>query len=596
MRPARAGFAASVVAVLVSAACSGESESDESGTCAPGDTRACVGPGACQGGQTCDKDGAWSGCDCGGGSGGGSGGSAGGGAGGGGGTGGASGGSGGASGSGAVGGSGGSGGGVSSVPATCAEADLQKSSYGCEFWPTVTPTTVWSIFDFAVVVANPHTTSADVTVTRAGTTLNEKLAGKTSKTLYLPWVSGLKGPDSNACGLALDSGDSLRVDGGAYKLTSSLPVSVTQFSPIEYKNAGGPPGKDWTSCPGLSCGSGPLECYAYSADASMLLPTSALGTSYRAVGPKGWSTVNLNLNIGPTLTVTATSGNTKLAVALAFGAELKSGGGISAQPGGGTFELYLNESDVVVLQGASKADLSGTLLVADKPIQVISGVSCVQVPEGTQACDHLEDTLLPTVALGKKHVVPVPIGPKGVPASHVVKLVGHVDGTNLTYSGTQPPKAPSTLSAGQLADLGLVTGDFAVEADQPIAVVSMLPGAAILDPTSPATTQLGDPALRHVVAVSQFRSQYSVSLAPGYPASHFELIVPTGVTVSLDGIPVTGTPKPVGTSGFGVLTIPLNETELVFHALTASQPFGVQVVGYGQFTAYAHPGGLHAQP
>ena len=33
--------------------------------CVPGDTRTCVGPGACHGGQTCGNDAHWSSCDCG---------------------------------------------------------------------------------------------------------------------------------------------------------------------------------------------------------------------------------------------------------------------------------------------------------------------------------------------------------------------------------------------------------------------------------------------------------------------------------------------------------------------------------------------------
>ncbi|MBK7583411.1 MAG: IgGFc-binding protein [Myxococcales bacterium] len=591
MRIGGVSLASALVAMGAAAACGSESGGGGKGGCPQGETRACVGPGACQGGQTCGKDGSWGACDCGGGSGGGG---AGGGP------------SGGAAGSGSAGGAGGSGGGVggtaggggtgggvpiSGVPSTCAEAGLQKSTYGCEFWPTVTPTSVWSIFDFAIVVVNPHTASVDVTVTRAGTTVNEKLAGKTSKIIFLPWVSGLKGDDSNCNGSAVPSGGTVRVDGGAYRVTSSLPVGVTQFSPIEYKDQGGPPGKSWAACPGLSCSMG---CFAYTADSSVLLPTSALGTSYRAVGPLGWSTVGLD--IGPTLTVTAASDNTKLSVTLSFSATLKGGGGISAQPAGGTFELYLNKSDVVVLQGQSTADLSGTLISADKPVQVISGASCVQVPQGTQACDHLEDALPPAHALGKSYVVPVPQGPKGAPVSHVVKIVGHVDGTNLTYSGTKPAKAPSSLAAGQLADLGLVAADFSVVADQPIAVMSFIPGGALLDPLTPAPNQVGDPALRQVVSVSQFRTQYSVSAAPDYPSSHFELVVPSGATVTLDGNPVTGTPKAIGTSGFGVLTIPADATGLVFHTLTGDKPFGLQLVGYGQYTAYAHPGGFDAKP
>src|SRR6266542_2790724 len=39
-------------------------------------------------------------------------------------------------------------------PATCAEAAAVRSYVGCEFWPTVTYNPVWSVFDFAAVVAN----------------------------------------------------------------------------------------------------------------------------------------------------------------------------------------------------------------------------------------------------------------------------------------------------------------------------------------------------------------------------------------------------------------------------------------------------------
>ena len=35
------------------------------GDCAPGNTRACVGPGQCAGGQLCGADGRWAACDCG---------------------------------------------------------------------------------------------------------------------------------------------------------------------------------------------------------------------------------------------------------------------------------------------------------------------------------------------------------------------------------------------------------------------------------------------------------------------------------------------------------------------------------------------------
>jgi hypothetical protein len=44
---------------------SGAAGSTQSTDCAAGDTRQCVGPGACRGGQTCGTDAHWSQCDCG---------------------------------------------------------------------------------------------------------------------------------------------------------------------------------------------------------------------------------------------------------------------------------------------------------------------------------------------------------------------------------------------------------------------------------------------------------------------------------------------------------------------------------------------------
>src|SRR5262245_23532676 len=44
--------------------------------------------------------------------------------------------------------------GLGGDPKTCAHAAVAKTYIGCDFWPTVTLNAVWSIFDFAVVVAN----------------------------------------------------------------------------------------------------------------------------------------------------------------------------------------------------------------------------------------------------------------------------------------------------------------------------------------------------------------------------------------------------------------------------------------------------------
>ena len=43
---------------------------------------------------------------------------------------------------------------IAGDPSTCAEAAQAHTYVGCDYWPTVVANQVWSIFDFAVVVAN----------------------------------------------------------------------------------------------------------------------------------------------------------------------------------------------------------------------------------------------------------------------------------------------------------------------------------------------------------------------------------------------------------------------------------------------------------
>src|SRR5689334_778763 len=73
-------------------------------------------------------------------------------------------------------------------PKTCAEAAMNKSYIGCDYWPTVTANAVWNIFDFAVVVSNPGTAAADVTVTGNGQTKMVTVAPGGLQKIYLPWV------------------------------------------------------------------------------------------------------------------------------------------------------------------------------------------------------------------------------------------------------------------------------------------------------------------------------------------------------------------------------------------------------------------------
>jgi hypothetical protein len=503
-------------------------------------------------------------------------------------------------------------------PTTCAEAAQSHSYVGCEFWPTVTVNSVWSIFDFAAVVANAGATPANVTVTGyGGVHQTATVAPNQLAAIYLPWVPALKGPDADECSSAPLPAGSVLQRGGAYHLVSTAPVTVYQFNALEYAGMGGAPGKDWSQCPGTvkACAANfdnPEGCYSFTNDASLLLPATALTGNVRVLGhPTEFGAVAFT-------SITATTDNTTVTVKVASTGTVLSaaGGGIPMTPGGGTLTLAMNAGDVAQLIAPAQtsaqpaSDLGGSLVHADHPVQVTTGSSCIEVPDDAPACDHIEETNFPAETLGKDYFVVQPTGPNRDVVGHQVHIYGNFDNTHLTYLPAAPPNCPSTINAGQVVECGVTISmcpnglqndypcpgyvaleDFEVKGDQPFAVSTFSLGGTIVDPNNMTISREGDPDQSIPTAVDQFRTKY-VFLAPNDYSENFAVVIaPTGASVSIDGTPVTAAPTAVGSTGYGVLRVQLGMGNGGAHVLTATSPVGLQVMGYGEYTSYTYPGG-----
>ncbi len=469
---------------------------------------------------------------------------------------------------------------------TCAGAAEAKSYVGCDYWPTVVANNVWSIFDYAVVVANAGTTPASITITGpAAFTKTDTIQPGQIEKFYLPWVVNLKGPDFNAETSAVPMTASVVEHGGAYHVVSSVPVTVYQFNALEYGPQGGPPGKDWTSCPGTASGVG---CFSYSNDASLLLPSTAMTGNYRVMGQTGLSIPGFGPVMGPYFAITVTQAGTDVTVKTSASSVVLAGGGVPAQSGTGQFMLSgLNAGDVVEVVGGlgDTVDFSGSLVIATHPVQVISGVPCMEQPEGVQACDHVEESVFPAETLGQHYVVTVPTSPLGNVVGHLVRFYGNVDGTTLTYLPSRPGSCPATLSAGQVVDCGQVSTDFEVTGNNAFGVGSFMLGGTLVDPNGGE----GDPSQSFSVAVEQYRPSY-IFLAPNdYDFSFVDIVGPPSVSVTIDGVAVTG--FTVIDANFSVARHALTAGNAGAHTLNATAPVGIQVMGYGLYTSYQYPGG-----
>jgi hypothetical protein len=240
----------------------------------------------------------------------------------------------------------------------------------------------------------------------------------------------------------------------------------------------------------------------------------------------------------------------------------------------------------------------------------------MNVPDSAMACDHIEESNFPAETLGQDYFVAQPVGPHGDVVGHQVRIYGNFDGTHLTYSPSTPPNCPATINAGEVVECGspvstchdssnqpvapcgagnVVTQDFEVKGDHSFAVGTFSQGAELVDPNTMPPDQQGDPDESLTTAVKQYRTKY-VFLAPTDYEENFAVIVaPDGTTVSIDGAPVAGgaAPTPIGSTGFGVLRVKLGAGNAGAHLLTASNPVGLEVVGYGAYTSYTYPGGLN---
>ena len=506
-----------------------------------------------------------------------------------------------------------SGGGTSiDNPVTCADATANASYVGCDFWPTVVYNPVYEVFDFAAVVANAGTTPAMVTVSRMGMMKTVTVQPGSLEAVTLPWVKELKGNAFNAMTQGSRPTTSVRADGGAYHLVSTVPVTVWQFNPLQYKKDAATLASEMRTCDFAPNGSNSdgTNCESVSADATLLIPSTALTGHYRVTSksalPIGAADGTGVSDSAGGFAITGTKETTHVKIQLSD--DLAGGTGIMAAKKGDIVEYDINPGDVLEFLSmpapyadVPHSDLSGSIITADKAVQVIGFNPLTTVPSlavpvpGSCCADHLEETVLPAEVLGKHYVVASPSTHTGKNSGHYARFMGQFDGTVLTYTPTAPAGAPTTLSAGQLVEIDVTVG-FEVTATQPFAITSIMKSGTVQNgcSTNPAPDcYIGDSSMSDEVAVEQFRQEY-IFLAPeDFAFNWADVVVPTGATVSLDGGPLGGTSEVI-TPGYSVIRVPLmNGANKGAHKLSSDQPVGLQVMGYGHATSYYYPGGLN---
>lgn len=371
---------------------------------------------------------------------------------------------------------------------------------------------------------------------------------------------------------------------------------------------------------------GPYCCnYSFTNDASLLFPTTTLGTEYLYLGVPGWNyddpgDPDASSRIPAAMTIIATRPETELTITLPPGVEVQSdsAGRVSIQ--GQTVRATLGKGEVLDLMTAFQRggpptpgpDMSGARISSTHPVAAFSGHVCTYVPEDTGACDHLQEQLFPTDTWGNDFaLVPTKRRATNPNAREVVywKVLAKDDGTRIDLSvpfsqlSALPPgfrgvpdcrdhldgDAAIRLDAGQFCEFG-TPGALSMRSSGPLMVMGIISGEGTTGNGLPGA-HAGDPAIFLVPPTRQYRDAYSFLAPTTYFFDHVTIVTTPGATIELDGSPVD-----MGRAE----TIPGSDTIFVHldiedgpHRLRGSHPFGIVAYAFDDWVSYAFTGGLN---
>ncbi len=480
----------------------------------------------------------------------------------------------------------------------CSKAESSRSYVGCHYWPTITANSgLANDFSYAVVVANTYSKAAKVTISSIhnNNVSSTTVAGNSLATIKLPWI-----PDLKQAKTISSWPKSALKNGGAYKLTSDLPVTVYQFNPLDYV-LNGDCKKGFDAIPGDG------KCYSYSNDASLLLPEHALSKEYMVI-----SRPTMGLKKGTSmlyspgfLSVTAPkAGKTK--VTLTFTADTQAGiGGVNSYAKGQTVSFNVPKWGVLQIlskmpngcktgpadaNGVSYCDLSkttdltGTVIKADKDVAVFSGHDCTFVPYTKWACDHLEEQIFPTRSWGKRYMASHTKSSGSDPNIYRVVAADN----NIKIKFTPAVAGAVALNKGQWKEF-TTKQDFMAEGTGRFALVQYMVGQNYSN-SSPGKGAPGDPAMALAVPVEQYRTSYRFLAPANYQQNYVNVITQSPSSIKLDGKLLSKSQfAAIGSTGYHVAKLKISGGA---HYMEGAAKFGVAVYGVGSYTSYMYPGGL----
>ena len=309
------------------------------------------------------------------------------------------------------------------------------------------------------------------------------------------------------------------------------------------------------------------------ADAYLALPVNTLGLSY-VVGTYSRG------NIG----VISAYDDNEITLLLVKDAVL-SYGGLSYDKSATRVYSKVFLKKFEALHISSSSDLSGTTVIASKPVAVISG-SYLGYPSGSEgAADILESFLLPTNLWGMRYILST-LGTIEKNKGDIFRIFAYENDTVVKSAYWT-----KVLSSGTYTELDLEANLASfVNCNKPCQVVQYIRGELI-------NGKNADPSMMVLPSVSQFHSYYVVVFPFG--SEYHDSVTLMVEDEYSNGLYVDGTKitsegwKKINATKYvwKVLSFAGHESVTIYHSSSAVK-LGLLVFGWNNYVSYGYPGGL----
>ena len=255
---------------------------------------------------------------------------------------------------------------------------------------------------------------------------------------------------------------------------------------------------------------------------------------------------------------------------------------------GTPFSITLHRMQTFLF-GALAVDISGTSIVSNKPLSVVSGHECGNVPSSSCCCQHLTEQIPPTVTWGRQFLLTPYSGRSG----QYYKILAAENQTTFNFTCGNGIVSTVYLSTagGTITKYSTTNTYCSIVSDKPI-LVNQLGASYDVD-------NIGDPVISMVPSIDQYSEKITFISPPisgSYPVtSHYINIAATSQdTVLMDGSVLSLTWNTIYNDnniiGYGAQ---VQITDLNSHTITSQSKLSVLVYGFGYATGYSYSAGVN---